>query len=195
MKFNQHYNLQGQHAMFGASTYSWLNYDKEHLINFYHNMMAKERGTQLHELAAKLIEFNKSFEKPRGSNPDIFKVYVRDAIGYKMTPEVPLYYSDNFFGTADAISFRDNFLRIHDLKTGKGPVSIKQLLIYAAFFCLEYEVKPEEIEIELRIYQNDAPNPENRILVYNPEAQEIRDIMSKIVEFDKIITKLKIEEE
>ena len=87
----------------------------------------------------------------------------------------------DFSGTADAISFRNNFLRIHDLKTGTRPVHIEQLEIYAALFCLEYKVKPTDIKIELRIYQNDE------ILVHAPEAEEIIVIMNKIVHLNKIL--------
>lgn len=87
----------------------------------------------------------------------------------------------DFSGTADAISFRNNFLRIHDLKTGTRPVHIEQLEIYAALFCLEYKVKPADIKIELRIYQNDE------ILVHEPEAEEIIAIMNKIIHLNKIL--------
>ena len=87
----------------------------------------------------------------------------------------------DFSGTADAISFRNNFLRIHDLKTGTRPVHIEQLEIYAALFCVEYKVKPADIKIELRIYQNDE------ILVHEPEAEEIIVIMNKIIHLNKIL--------
>ena len=98
-----------------------------------------------------------------------------------MSPEVVLYYSDYFFGTADSICFRNNFLRIHDLKTGAHPAKMEQLEIYAALFCLEYKIKPSEINIELRIYQNDE------ILVHNPTAEDIVPIMDKIVHLNNII--------
>lgn len=90
----------------------------------------------------------------------------------------------DFSGTADAIAFRNNFLRIHDLKTGKRPVHIEQLEIYAALFCLEYRVKPTDIHIELRIYQNDE------ILVHEPTGEDILQIMNKIVHCDKILMNL-----
>ena len=112
-------------------------------------------------------------------------MYVNDAIGFKMRPEQILYYSDNCFGTADAIIFKKNFLRIHDLKTGVTPASLHQLEIYTALFCLEYEIKPGDIEIELRIYQNDD------ILVGNPTKEDIMPIMNKIIIFDRIIEKIK----
>lgn len=116
------------------------------------------------------------------------KTYINDGIGYKMTPECPLVYSDLFFGTADTISFRDNYLRIHDLKTGEKPAHIEQLAIYAALFCLEYRIKPGEIETELRIYQN------NDILYHKPEADEILPIMDKIISDNKMLQKIKEEE-
>ena len=103
-----------------------------------------------------------------------------------MTPEQILYYSPNCFGTADSISFRKNFLRIHDLKTGVTPTHMEQVMIYAALFCLEYKVKPRDIEMELRIYQNDSVD------IYNPEDSEIQDIMKKIVDFDKILNRVKL---
>ena len=109
---------------------------------------------------------------------------MNDAIGFRMVPEQILYYSDNCFGTADAIIFKNNFLRIHDLKTGIIPAHMEQLRIYAALFCLEYKVKPGEIDMELRIYQNDE------IIVDIPTAEDIAPIMDRIVVSDKIITKM-----
>lgn len=87
----------------------------------------------------------------------------------------------DFSGTADAISFRNNTLRIHDLKTGTRPVHIEQLEIYAALFCLEYKIKPTDIDIELRIYQNDE------VLVHQPESEDILKVMDKIIHLDKIL--------
>lgn len=104
-----------------------------------------------------------------------------------MVPEQPLVYSPNCFGTADAIAFRDNFLRIHDYKSGITPASMNQLLIYMALFCLEYRIKPDDIRAELRIYQFDDYE------AYSPEPSEIYAIMDKIVDFDKVITKLRQE--
>lgn len=112
-------------------------------------------------------------------------MYVNDAIGFRMTPEQMLVYSPNAFGTADAVSFKKNKLRIHDLKTGITPASFEQLEIYVAFFCLEYGVKPFEIEIELRLYQNDE------VSVLEPDPDNITHIMDRIVTFDKIIDNLR----
>ena len=117
-----------------------------------------------------------------------FNLYVNDAIAFKMQPEQILYYSENCFGTADAISFRNNMLRIHDLKTGEIPAHMEQLEIYAALFCLEYSVKPENINIELRIYQN------NECLVHNPESDKISFIMDKVIWADKLINQRKADE-
>jgi hypothetical protein len=120
--------------------------------------------------------------------PDIQKtlnMYVNDAIGYKMAVEQPLYYSPNCFGHADTLCFRNDFLRIHDLKTGIVGASNKQLEIYAALFCLEYIISPFEIQTELRIYQND------NVHVFEPFPETISMIMEKIVTFDQAIEEMK----
>ena len=184
MHFNDHWKLKDKHAFLGASQCSWLNYDEERLVAVYQNMMAKERGTRLHAFAAECISLNQKL--PRSNKT--LNLYVNDAIGYHMTPEQILYYSDNCFGTADAILFKNNFLRIHDLKTGVGKTHIEQLEIYAALFCLEYKFDPEKIGMELRIYQNDE------VRIHQPLPEEIRSIMNQIIEFDKIIEKVKIRE-
>ena len=114
--------------------------------------------------------------------------YINDGISYRMTPEQVLYYSENAYGTADTISFREDLLRIHDLKTGTTPAKMTQLEIYAAFFCLEYHIKPKDIDIELRIYQNDE------VVIHIPQADDIVERMDKIIEFDRLIQRLKTEE-
>ena len=177
MVFNKHTNLEGLHAPFGASRSSWLRYNDDKVIQTYQNMRAAEMGTRLHEWAKSTIDLG--IKQPR-SKKTIY-AYVNDAIGFKMETEVVLFYSERFFGTADAISFRNNFLRIHDLKTGTTPVHIEQLEIYAALFCLEYKVKPSSIKIELRIYQNDE------ILVHEPTPEDIINIMDKIVHLNKLL--------
>lgn len=183
MKFNNHYNLSGLHAVFPASQSSWLRYDDDKALEVYANRKAAELGTRLHAWAAETIKLG--IKQPK-SKKTIYQ-YVNDAIGYKMEPEVVLFYSERFFGTADAISFRNNVLRIHDLKTGKTPVHIEQLMVYAALFCLEYRVKPSDIEIELRIYQKDE------ILFHKPEVDEIVPIMDKIIHLDKLLQKMEEE--
>lgn len=182
MNFNRHSNLEGKHAFLGASKHHWLNYSDEKVADSYLKFLATLKGTTLHEFAAQCIRLGQKLPKSKKT----LNSYVNDAIGFKMTPEQILYYSDNCFGTADAISFRDNILRIHDLKTGVTPVHMEQLAIYAALFCLEYKIKPGELDlIELRIYQNDD------ILIDNPTATDIAPIMDRIITADKIINKLK----
>lgn len=177
MVFNNHYKLEGLHAPFGASKSSWLRYDDDKIIETYRNMKAAEMGTKLHQWAKDTIDLG--IKQPR-SKKTIY-AYVNDAIGFKMSTEVVLFYSERFFGTADAISFRDNVLRIHDLKTGVKPVKMEQLEIYAALFCLEYKIKPGTIEMELRVYQNDE------VIVHNPTAEDILPIMDKIVHVNKLL--------
>lgn len=184
MKWNDHSNIpEGAHAFLGASKYHWLNYDDEKVSVSYRNHLAVQRGTMLHEFAATCIILGQRLPKSKKT----LNAYVNDAIGFRMTPEQLLYFSDNCFGTADAIAFDEKrgYLRIHDLKTGVTPASLHQLEIYAALFCLEYEVKPEEIEMQLRIYQNDD------VLIGEPTGIDIRPIMSKIRHFDKIIDGIK----
>jgi Protein of unknown function (DUF2800). len=116
---------------------------------------------------------------------DTLVPFVNDAIGFKMSSEQILYYSENCFGTADTISFRDKVLRIHDYKSGGTPAHMEQLLIYAALFCLEYKINPYEIaETELRIYQN------GEILYHKPEGEEIKAITDRIVDSDNVINNL-----
>lgn len=184
MNFLKHSNLEGLHAFMGASKYHWINYDADKMADYYRNYMAKIRGTELHDFAAQCIRLGQKLPRSKKT----LNMYVNDAIGFKMTPEQILYYSDNCFGTADAISFRDNYLRIHDFKSGVIPAHMEQLMIYAALFCLEYRVKPFEIETELRIYQNDD------VIVYIPEPKEILAVMDKIVEMDKVVNNIKQQE-
>lgn len=185
MNFNKHSSVEGRHAFLGASNYHWVNYDEEKLVRSYTTAMAKQRGTELHELAQRLIKMQVRL-------PDIqetLNMYVNDAIDFGMTPEQILFYSPTAFGTADAISFRDGRLRIHDLKTGRTKSSMLQPEIYSALFCLEYDVNPRDIFIELRIYQS------NRIQSMLPEADDIFHIMDKIVTFDRLIEEIRMEDE
>ena len=187
MKFNNHYNLRGLHATFAASSSAWLRYDDDKALEVYENRKAAEMGTKLHAWAKDTIDLG--IKQPRSKKT--LNAYVNDAIGFKMDTEVVLFYSERFFGTADAICFRNGVLRIHDLKTGKGgkiESHMEQLEIYAALFCLEYKVKPGEIEIELRVYKNDE------VLVHNPTAEDIAPIMDKIIHLDKLLAKLEGEE-
>jgi hypothetical protein len=147
----------------------------------YLNQKAKEEGTMLHSFAA--IAISKRIKLAH--NKKALNMFINDAIGYKMFPEQVLFYSYNSFGTADAIGFRDNLLRIFDLKTGITKPSFKQLDIYAALFCLEYGVDPTTIKFEERLYQG------NGFEVSIPEPLYIQDVMDKVIEFDTIIENIK----
>lgn len=184
MIFNKYSQLEGQHAFLGASKYHWINYSEEKIAEAYSKFLATQKGTVLHEFAAQCIKLGQKLPKSKKT----LNMYVNDAIGYRMTPEQILFYSENCFGTADAISFRNGLLRIHDLKTGVIPAHMEQLLIYSALFCLEYKKRPSDIDIELRIYQSDE------VLYHNPTAEEIVPIIDKIITFDKIIARIKTEE-
>lgn len=185
MNWNTHWDVvrQGKHALLGASKWHWINYPSEKIPRIWESYQQTLRGTEIHAFAADCIRLREKLAKKKRT----LNLYVNDAIGYLMDPEVVLYYSDNCFGTADAISFRNNLLRIHDLKTGEIPAHIEQLEIYAALFCLEYHYKPSDIEIELRIYQN------NEVAIHSPYPEDIAKIMDKIVECDKIINSVKEE--
>ena len=177
MNFNVHSDLEGLHAFLGASKWHWINYDEDKLYSSYTNYLAAQRGTELHEFAKRCILLGQRLEDTKQT----LNMYVNDAIAYHMRPEQTLYYSEYCFGTADAINFKKNFLRIHDLKTGTTPAHMEQLEIYAALFCLEYDINVSDISIELRIYQNDE------ILVHNPEVDEIIPIMDKIITSTKLL--------
>lgn len=212
MNFINHSDLEGTHAFLSPSQNAWTNYTDEKLEQRYLTAQAVERGTRLHEFAAEAIRLNR-----RQSGRDTLSMYVNDAIGYKMTPEQPLFYSFNCYGTTDTIAYKKNILRIHDLKTGEIEAHMKQLYIYAALFCLEYGQKANELrrkgygdndiaqilgvkvneihfepekmdDICLRIYQF------NDIKEEHPDPQEIRNLMNIIVHQDRILANLKAEE-
>ena len=193
MRFNNHYNLSGLHAPFTASQSAWLRYDDEKAKEAYERKKSAEIGTRLHAWAKNTIDLG--IKQPR-SKKTLYE-YVNDAIGFKMSTEVVLYYTDRFFGTADAICFREDrktgryVLRIHDLKTGvvgDPDKHFEQLKVYAALFCLEYRFKPEEIDIVLGVYKKDE------VAFCEPEPEEIVDIMNKIIHLDKLLAKIDNEE-
>lgn len=181
MNFNTHSALRGKHAFLSPSSYHWINYNEQKLTARYYSAAQAARGVALHEYAQTAIKLG--IKQPRSSKT--LYAYINDAINYKMKPEQALYYSDNCFGTADAISFRNGKLRIHDLKTGMTKTSEHQLEVYTALFCLEYGISPFEIEIELRIYQN------NDVSVFEPDPEEILTIMNTIIDFDRHVEYLK----
>lgn len=181
--FNDHSKLRGLHAFMGGSKYHWLNYDSKKLVDAFLKYKAAERGVELHEFAATCIRLRQKLPHSQKT----LNMYVNDAIGFRMDPEVVLFYSENCFGTADAICFRDGTLRIHDFKSGEVKAHIEQLQIYAALFCLEYKINPIDINIELRIYQN------NEVLYEIADPALIRMICDRIVEYDLLIKRIKEE--
>lgn len=209
MKWKEYSLPKGSHALFGGSNYHWINYTQDDFINKYRSSLASKVGTAVHDAAKTLIDGRikitendwnliryilEENELPR--NVDCVPIlqnlipYVNDAIAYGMDTEVLLYYSDNFFGTADTICFdeKKKLLRIHDLKTGLMPGHMEQLLVYMALFCLSYKYQPYEIEAELRIYQH------GEILYLKPELEEVVPIIDQIITGNKLITELKAEE-
>ena len=209
MNFYDHSKLKGQHATLSASQFRWINYDPNKLADIYFNSFAQTVGTTIHEFAFKLINQKMRLDETNTRSLLIFYLrekgipefvinnldvdgmginlanYVNDAIGFGMVPEQVLYYSENCFGTADAISFYRKRLRIHDLKTGTIPAHMEQLEIYAALFCLEYKTKPKDIATELRIYQGGD------ILICEPDPAEIMDICDKIIHSNSIVESIK----
>lgn len=188
MNWRNHSNLKGTHAFFSPSQYSWVNYDEPKVEERVQNAIAVTRGSELHNYAEIAIKNRLSQTR----NHKTLNEYINDAIGFNMDPEITLYYSKWIYGTADAISFRKEpridkdkvVLRIHDLKTGQHPAKLTQLEIYAALFCLEYDILPKDIVIILRIYQFDD------ILEGWPTSENIVPIMDKIKRFSRIIDSL-----
>lgn len=204
--------LEGTHALFSASKGSWKNdTDDEQIIRRYINSFATTIGTSVHKFAKNCIDnkikLSKNDKKlllyhlltdPEANIPEAVidleylfsnvRNYVNDAIMLNMSTEVLLVYSDLAYGTADAISCVNNFLRIHDLKTGRSPVHIDQLLIYAAYYCLDHNVKPRDlVGIELRIYQG------SEVIYHEPNPEEIEEIMAKAVFCDDVVNRFRLE--
>ena len=212
MQFNKHFQLEGKHARLSASSWRWVNDDIDSLTARLRGQYSTDIGTILHNVAYKHIKHRIKMNKYDKKHVmlellsngipgfiidtldmdaifDNLMTYVNDGVGFKMSPEVVLCYSDNFFGTTDSIVYneRDRFLRIHDYKSGTTPAHMEQLLIYTALFCLEYKLKPSDFDTELRIYQN------NNVLFHNPASDEIAPIIDKIVTFDNYLIKVKEE--
>lgn len=207
-EFNDHHKLKGKHALLAPSQPFWLRYSDEQLAQKFKSNYAQAMGTAAHELAETLIRESIKLKKtdknmllvhllrsgiPRAAididylYPNFMK-YVNDAIGFCLIPEQLLYYSDVCFGTADAISYRNNFLRIHDYKSGMVQAKMEQLLVYAALFCLEYKIKPGDLAgCELIIYQNDGCD------VANPTAEDILPVMDSIVKSSRYLESLRME--
>lgn len=184
MRFKKHSHLEGQHAFLSPSSYHWINYDEEKLRFRYKTLRAALEGMEQHRYAAICIAEGIVQDDERTT----VGLYINQCIQYKMSSEVVLFYSPNAFGTVDAIAYRYRLLRISDLKTGTTRVSEHQLEVYAALFCLEYEIDPFSLRgIELRIYKD------GRVLLYDADPYFIRGIMDKILRFDKILNQLREE--
>jgi hypothetical protein len=183
MRFKDHSNLSGTHALLSPSNYHWVNYDDQKLDARVFASFAAKRGTDLHDLAQRMIRLG--IKLP--DTTETLNSYVNDCIGFRMIPEQTLFYSNNCYGTTDAIGFRMKKLRIFDLKTGINRTNVTQLIVYAALFCLEYGHKPIDIEMEFRIYQNDS------VEIYEGDPLEVTRIMDLIVVFDRRIDELKME--
>jgi hypothetical protein len=207
-KFNKHPEIRdGAHAILAPSQ-KLLHREKlteEQLDSLIRSKYAAQIGTEIHALAARLIEEKQSITKAgmralifdqlyrakipkRLIEPDLYLdtliPYVKDAIGFNLEPEVPIVYNYPIaFGTADAIRFNpyDNTLRIHDLKTGRLPASLDQLVEYAAYFFLEYHMKPADCQTIISIYQNGEIN------TGYPTAADILPIMDKAVLLTKYV--------
>lgn len=184
MLWNSHSDLRGLHAFLAPSNYHWVNYDDEKFEKHLVTSQAARLGDQLHEFASSAIKLRQKLPPVKKT----MNMFVNDAIGFHMTSELTLFYSENVFGTTDAISFREGLLRIHDLKTGSTRTNMTQLIIYAALFCLEYEERPNDIQIELRIYKSDD------IEIYIPTIPEILEVMDVIVKLDRRIKEFRKEQ-
>ena len=186
MQWNDHSRLAraNAHALLSPSKATWITYDNDRLIKYWENQERIKQGTKWHKLAEDCINMRQRL-------PDVIQtipMFVNDALRYKMRAEQMLFYSEYVFGTADAISFYNDTLRIHDLKTGVAPGKTLQLDIYAAIFCLEYSVKPNDIRIILRIYQDDE------YVEWEPEPEHIFNCMDSIINKDTLLRQLDNEE-
>lgn len=212
MLLNSHSSLEGKHALLSPSKYHWIFDNDEDFEKRFCSAYLADIGTLLHNIARKHIKYGYRLGKNDKRSVIVelldsgipIKVinyidfdgmyenlcsYVNDAISYRMSPEVILYFSESCFGTADALVYdeKKRFLRVHDLKTGSVQARMEQLYIYTALFFLEYKfLKVADTEIELRIYQK------NDILLDNPSVDTIVPIMDKIKHFSDIVNGIKV---
>lgn len=190
MSLNKNSRLVGQHAFLSPSTYHWLDYDEDKLRRTFYQRQQAARGDKLHAFAQQAIELGVR----QADNGTTLSSYINDAIGFRMEPEIALFYTVDCFGTCDAIGIREEkgrfVLRIHDLKTGVSPADMKQLMIYTGIFFFEYAelFDPREVHVILRIYQNDT------IQQYEPDPTEILTVMSKIKTQAQLVAYLREED-
>lgn len=183
-EFRPHNNMVGKHAILSPSKYHWVNYESdEQLMNMIRAQEAATRGTRIHAFAAEAIRLGIYLNK-RSNDP--VNLYVNDAIKFKLTPEQPLVFTDNAFGTADAIGYQlptkkaNGLLTIFDLKTGTTPANMLQLHLYAALFFLEYGIDPQVTDVETRIYQTLSTG--ESVLCDHPTAEQIEFLMDRLIE-------------
>ena len=79
MIFNNHSNLEGQHAFLGASKYHWINYDETKVADAYSKFLATQRGTVLHDFACQCITLGQKLPKSQKT----LNMYVNDAISFR----------------------------------------------------------------------------------------------------------------
>ena len=174
--WNDHKEYEGKHALYSASGYHWLNYDDQTFVDKFYSQFSSTIGTTLHQLAHECIVSRIKLNKhdvhlvemalykafvPREMYDanlilETLAPFVNDCIGFRMYSEKVVFVNPYFFGTADAIRYdeKEQTLKIFDLKTGTGPVKLEQLYIYAAEFCIEYNVDPRKLKrIDTVIYQ------------------------------------------
>lgn len=191
MNFNKHSELEGKHSVLSASNNSWTSYTAMKMAESYDNGRLKYRGTLWHEVACNAILYSIDLSKyyVNSDQAKLVSKYVHDCIRDEMTPEVVLYYSRNAFGTSDAIKYdeENRILYVYDLKTGKRKAKPKQLYIYAAYFCLEYNHHPEDLSFHFRIYQNDSVGP--FYSYYTGDSDTVRKYMDIIRALDIVIEK------
>ena len=206
---HKHKEWEGKHSFLSPSSHRLdKDLNEEDFLRMLRSDYAAAIGTALHEKACfrinnklrvrdkthasdmivdKLVDAKipRAIIEP-GEFAETFMAYVNDCIGYDMYAEVPVGVSDDAFGTVDALIFdyKTKLLRIFDLKTGRIPSRPEQLIEYAAYFCIEYKLKPGEIKTELRIYQS------GEITTIEPTAPDILPFMSRIKRGDKIMKKL-----
>jgi len=182
-RFKRHVEVEGRHAFLSPSKYYWVNYDDEKILAAYDKQMTAALGTRLHAFAHEAVKLG--IRMP--DNSKTINMYINDCIGHRMHTEVPLVYTENAFGTADAISFDEEhkLLRIFDLKNGESATSERQLECYAALFCLEYKIRPMEIGYDLRIYQSDD------VAEFNTDPEDIVYIMDRYIIADRLIESMK----
>lgn len=187
MRFHKNSEIADKHSFLSPSNPAWLRYDDDKLERRFMEHLAHVRGTEEHAFAASAIKLGHRMPDEQKT----LNMYINDSIGWRMRPEVSLFWSEFCFGTADAMAFSESqkLLRCSDLKTGKTRTTFDQLIIYCGLFCLEYDYpKPWDFEFELRIYQS------NRIKFHAPEPDEIFHAMDRILTGTRLLEQIRAEQ-